>query len=310
MNTCPLTGKPIVELSHSGLNTFASCPKKFAFRKMITTFKEDWEDSDATAAGTAIHAGIQEYLISRDKTRALEAMALSHIIELHNTSKAAEYSLEACTWTMLKFFESDVLDGYELATFIKDGVAIPAVEIGFLVEIEFPTLIFHLRGFIDLVIKSLYSDKFLTADIKTMTSYGLDLFESKYRWDWQVTSYGIPLNALLGNTGDFDVGVLGVILSDREPIFKMPSYHRQQRDIEAYQFYLLDKCAQIERYWKAGHFPRHPQSCTGYNKLCHYHANCGEETLKGMQLAINPSMKTGAPPRPFDPVFTVKLEGY
>lgn len=310
MNTCQRTGKPIVELSHSGLNTFASCPKKFAFRKMITTFKEDWEDSDATAAGTAIHAGIQEYLISQDKQRALEAMALAHHIELKNTSKASEYSLEACTWTMLKFFESDKLSGYELATFVKDGVAIPAVEIAFLVEVEFPDLVFHLRGFMDLVLKSLYSDRFMVTDIKTTTTYGKALFEHKYRWDWQGTSYGIPLNALLGHTGEFDIAFLGVFLSDREPEFTMPTYHRSTRDVEAYQFYLLDKCAAIARYYRADHFPRHPQACTSYNKLCHHHAHCAEETLKGMQLAVNPSMKTGAPPRPFDPVFTVKLEGY
>ena len=308
MKICPDTGKPIVELSHSGLNTFASCPRKFAFRKMITNFKEDWEDSDATMAGSAIHAGIQDFMINKDRQLALEAMARHHSIDLVSTSKAANYSLEACTWTMLQFFEKSDLSTYELATFIKDGKEIPAVEIAFLVIIEFPTLVFHLRGFIDLVVKSPFSTRFLTVDIKTTTPNALFTFEQKYKWDWQLTSYGIPLNALLGNTGNFDTAILGVFLSDRDPEFKMPPYERKQSDIEAYQFYLLDKCAQIERYYLADHFPRHPQACVSYNKTCHFHNDCSNTKLQDMQMARNPSMKPGKEPRAFDPVFTVKLE--
>ena len=308
MNICPDTGKPIVELSHSGLNAFASCPKKFAFRKMITNFNEDWEDSDATMAGTALHAGIQNFMITRNRQDAMEAMAREHSIELINSANSSKYSLEACTWTLMEFFEKSDLPTYELATFVKDGVEIPAVEIAFMVVIEFNHLVFHLRGFIDLVVKSPFSSKFLTVDIKTTTPNALFAFEAKYTWDWQVTSYGIPLNALLGNTGSFDTAILGVFLSDRTPEFKMPPYTRKQSDIEAYQFYLLDKCAQIERYWLADHFPRHPQACVSYNKPCHFMNDCGNISLKDMQMARNPSMKPGKPPRPFDPVFIVKLE--
>ena len=54
----PETGKPIIEISHSGLNTFASCPRLYAFRKIIETGIDDRGDSDATAVGTAMHEGI------------------------------------------------------------------------------------------------------------------------------------------------------------------------------------------------------------------------------------------------------------
>lgn len=312
------TGKPILEISHSGLNTFASCPKKFAFRKAIVTFQEGRSESDATAAGTALHEGLQEYMRSRDVDRGLEALARAHHIELFDEGRASTYSLEAVAHTYLRALSdgpgAEVLNlpEYELATFLRDGEQIPATEVAFLVVIEMPTVIFHLRGYIDLVLKNPITGRFMAVDIKTTTENGARNFTAKYTWDWQVTSYGIPLNALLGHEGDFEVGIYGCILSDRTPSFLFPDFVRKQRDVDAYLHYLLDKCRQIEHYWKERIFPRHPSACVSFGRICPFMTECAAVTLEEMQMRINPSGSPGpaaANPRPFDPVFIVKLEG-
>lgn len=317
MKTCRNTGKPIIEISHSGLSSFASCPKKFAFRKLLVHFENQRRGSDATDVGSALHEGLQEYMRSRDEDKALEIMALHHPIDLRNPEKAAQYSLEAVAHTMLHALHNQPVDSavgitdYDLAYFDKGtGVLEPGTEIAFLVEIELEHLMFHQRGFIDLVLRSPINGRYLAVDIKTTTPQGVRNFQTKYKWDWQVTSYGIPLNALLGEFAEFEVGIFGVVLSDREPATHFPTFRRQRADIESYQFYLLDKCRQIQHYWLQGRFPRHPTACVSFNQPCYFINDCQAETLKAMQMQVNPSMKAGDyEERPFNPVFTVKLEG-
>lgn len=302
------TGKPIVELSHSGLATFNSCPKKFAFRKMIVNFNEDRGESDAASVGTALHEGIQEYMRSRDELRAIEKMVLHHPIQLKDSAKSHEYSVEASITTMRHVFYESELPKYELATFSKNGVEIPATEVAFLVVVELEHLVFHLRGFIDLVLQTQFGDGFFAVDIKTITAQSAGHMEAKYKWDWQATSYGIPLNALLGNHPSFRTGIFGVVQSDRSPSTMFPNYLRTNVDIDDYQHYLVDSCRRIQEYWKADRFPRGPGSCIAFSRVCPYHGVCGPHSLRDMQILVNPSMKEGAPGREFDPVFIARLE--
>ena len=308
MKVDPQTNKPIVELSHSGLNTFASCPKKFAFRKMIVNYGEDREESDATAVGTAMHEGIQEFMRSRSADAALEALARYHPINLQDRAKASTYSFEAATWTLMHLIDNTDLDSYDLVTFKKNGIEYPATEVPFLVTYETEHLVFHVRGFIDLVLRNPVTGHLMPVDIKTMTDRSIGNVEAKYTYDWQVTSYGIPLNALLGHEGLFDVAILAVVLSDREPQSKMPIFTRTPHDVDAYYYYLLDNCRRIERYYVEDHFPRNPSGCIAFERTCFYHKFCGNRRLEDMQMLLNPSRSEGyRSERPFDPVYTVRL---
>lgn len=307
------TGKPIVELSHSGLMTFNSCPKKFAFRKIIVNFNEERRQSDASAVGSALHEGIQEFMRSRSMDKAYEALILAHPIELQDPSKANVYSIEASI-TTLKHVLTDVKAGerciadYDLAYFKKGDLTIPATEVAFLVIIELEHMIFHVRGFIDLVLQELNAESFFAVDIKTTTAQQAATLNAKYTYDWQLTSYGIPLNALLGSRAKFRTGILGVIQSDRDPQSLFPNYLRNQADIDSYHYYLIDSCRRIQRYWLDNQFPRGPSSCIAYGKQCTYFAQCTATSIDKMQLLVNPSKKPGDPPRPFDPVYIAKLE--
>lgn len=302
------TGKPIVELSHSGLMTFNSCPKKFAFRKIITNFNEERRESDASAVGTAMHEGIQEFMRSRNTIKAVEALVRAHPIELRDPSKANVYSVEASITTLLHVINESELPDYELAYFKNGDVMVPATEIAFLVIVETAFTIFHVRGYIDLVLRSQFEHNFFSVDIKTMTERSLATVEPKYKWDWQTTSYGIPLNALLGAHDRFRTGIFAVSQSDRNPQTKFPNYIRNQQDMKDYEFYLFDSCRRIEYYMRQDHFPRGPGACLPYGSVCPYHDKCGIVNVAGMQMAVNPSGKSGAPPRPFNPIFTARFE--
>jgi len=309
MEICQRTGKPIVELSHSGLASFNSCPKRFAFRKMVVNFQNDRGSSDAASVGTAMHEGIQEYMRTRNLAAALEAVALHHPIDLASNTNASQYGLEACVWTLEHVIHNSELPAYGLVNFIRDGKEVPATEIAFMVEIEFPTLMFHLRGFVDLIVQNPQTGLFLPLDIKTTTERGAMNMEHKYKWDWQVTSYGIPLNILLQNSGDFETGIFGVIMSDREPRVIFSRHMRSQHDIDAYNYYLLDNCRRIEQYYRDNVFPRGPNACVSYGRVCDYHAQCAVEGLEAMQMLVNPSRKPGYVGREVDPMFTIRMEG-
>lgn len=304
---CPDTGKPIIEISHSGLNTFSSCPRKFAWRKAIVSFNREMDSKIAADVGTAMHEGIQNYLQFHDEDRALEAMAIAHPIDIQD-SAAAQYSLEAAAITLRHVIREDDLDNFELATFVKDGKTIPAIEIAFLLVIETEHLVFHLRGFIDAVMLNRSSGNFVSTDIKTMTPQAESKLEVRYHYDYQTTSYGIPLQGLLGLEGSFDTAIYGIVMSDRDPSSTLVPYRRTPADIEEYYFYLLDKCAQIERYWVAQRFPRDPKGCLTYGRVCPHFTDCTTSSLWDMQLRANPSLKPGDPGRPFVPVFTAKLD--
>ena len=306
----PETGKPIIEISHSGLNTFASCPRLYAFRKIIETGIDDRGDSDATAVGTAMHEGIQTYMKTRNIDAAIEALALHHPIALRNNTKAGIYSLPASVHTLQRCIEESDLNSYELATFLKDGVEHPAVEIAFLVIIEMEHAIFHLRGFIDLIVRSIFRGNYLPIDIKTTTESNHDILRAKYKWDWQVTSYGVPLNILLGVTGGFETGILNVCMSDKDPSFSLPTYQRGEVDVAAYEYYLFDNCRRIQTYLVDEHFPRNPSNCKQWNRMCSFHAHCGANTIEDMQMLVNPSGLPGDKvERKFEPMFTIKLSG-
>ena len=307
---CERTGKPILEISHSGLNTFSSCPRKWAFRKAILNFNEGRESGVAADVGTALHEGIQAYMRTRSVDDALLKLGEHHPIELPKGTDASVYSLETSIITLLHVMKSGELDNFTLATFIKDGKEVPATEIAFLVEIEMQHVMIHLRGFIDIVTLRHIDNQFMAIDIKTMTDKAVNNLEVKYKYDWQCTSYGIPLRGLLGVDGDFSVGIMGVVQNMRDPQVVMQAYKRNAKDVDEYYFYLLNKCAEIERYWMAQRFPRDPKSCISYGKTCFYFSSCGVSTVPEMQLIVNPSGKAGKPARETKPVFTARLEAH
>lgn len=305
---CERTGKPILQISHSGLHTFAACPRKWAFNKAIVSFNEEREAKTAADVGSALHACLQDYVQHHDEDKALETLALHHPIELNPGDAVNTYSLEASLITALHVMRSGELDNFELVTFVKNGERKPAVEIGFLVEIEMDHIMIHLRGFIDLVVKSRASDRIMAIDIKTTTTRGAENFDVKYTYDWQTTSYGIPLQGLMGISGAFDTGILGIVSSDRDPECVFKPFRRTQHDIDEYYYYLLDKCAAIERYWVAQRFPRDPGGCVSFSRTCYFFKQCGVSTLPEMQMLVNPSMRIGAAYRDEPPVFTARLE--
>jgi PD-(D/E)XK nuclease superfamily len=307
------SGKPILEISDSGLKTFQSCPKKWGFAKAIVSYNDRERGGDASEVGSAMHAAIQDFMVHRDEDRAILVLAENHPIELLDSKNAATYSLEASTITLLEVLENSALVQYELAYFDRGGEKVPAIEIPYMIRIELDHIVLVLRAFVDVIVRT-ENNTYMAIDIKTATALSVKNFAFKYLYDWQITSYGVALNALLGIDGDLRVAVQGVVQSDREPSHDMPIFKRSKADRDAYFFWLLDNCRRIERYWLARTFPRNPGACVAFGRECYFHAQCGANTIEAMQLLINPSRTEGTSDirgrGAFEPMFTIQLDGH
>lgn len=312
MKTCTETGKPIVEISHSGLQTFKSCPRKFAYRKVL--INADQRDFSGIAAnvGTAMHEGIQEAFRSRDLDKAIEALALHHPIELPKGTDASVYSIESSIITLREALTDEIMD-YELVSVERNGETVDGIEVKFLVVIDLGPdcpVIFHLRGYIDLILKHPFNGVIAPIDIKTMTPNAFAQAYNKYRQDTQITSYGMPINALLGQFDEFQAGIFAVSMSDYNPQTKLHPYKRRIGDVEDYQFDLLDSCQRIARYYQLQHFPRNSSGCVAFGRPCKFLEHCHLRTMEEMQDRINPSRKvihSGRPEAP--PMITLRVEG-
>lgn len=313
MNLCPETGKPIVEISHSGIKSFNSCPRRFAYRKILVNADQRDASGIAASVGTAMHEAIQSYFITRDVEKALETLAMHHPIELPQGTDASVYSLEASINTLRHVIRDEEIMDYELVHVERDGKTVPGVELYFVIVIDLGPdcpVIFHLRGYIDLILRHPNNHRIAPIDIKTMTPRALSNAPLKYRYDEQITSYGMPVNALLGEFDEFLVGVMAVSQDDYAPAASLITYLRNQGDVQDYQFQLLDTCRRIAQYYMLDHFPRNSSACITFNRPCNYIEHCHLRTMEEMQNRINPSGKIIHQGRePSAPSIVMRIEG-
>src|ERR1700761_1328383 len=119
-------------LSHSSGRLLESCARKLEFRKM---YAHPGKDRSVPAdMGTALHRGVQTYLITKDQDKAIIEYMLSYPIDLCQ-SLMDKYSLEAGYNTLMAIMNEQSLVEYELIKVnCLDGVIRPAVEVPFQID--------------------------------------------------------------------------------------------------------------------------------------------------------------------------------
>lgn len=309
------TGRRILDISPSGLNAYNACPRRFAYNKVIIPSAMRDNSGLAANVGTAMHEGIQEYFRTRDVEKAVLALAKFHPIDLGKQVKdAANYSLEASTITLLHAIEDDFCQSELVPIIDHNGVERDGTEVKFLIVIDLGPdcpVLFHYRGYIDLIIRDMLSDKVIPVDIKTMLPKAYGMVESKYKFDYQTTPYGLVLNSVLGNFENFTTAIFAVSQFDGGPEVRYIPYNRSVGEIEDFQLYLIGACSQIARNYGNEYWPQHPSACYNFNRLCHYHEHCHLRTLKEMQLRVNPSQKVhiNTTRTEEEPAFTMVIQG-
>ena len=305
-----------LELSHSSRMLGGSCWRKLEFRKFYNSSR--FEESMATGSGTALHAGIQNYVVSKDKDEAIFEMMMAYPIQFQKSPMDAR-SIETAYGTQMKAMESDKLGEWEVAMVEHptDGL-IPAVEIPFCLRIaELPwyedgkPIQIDFIGYIDLIMYNKLEDQYAVWDIKTTTKDAA--VSDMFKFDEQCLPYGLVLQALLGldYTRGFEVGYWTQymhILEGREQLY---TAIKDGTDVQEWLTgYMIDLYA-IRQFYQMGWFPRRSSGCSQWNRNCSYMDFCESRdanTIENMIAADNVNYKKSDRAEPWI-VVDLQVEG-
>lgn len=267
-------------LSHSARSLFRNCTRKFEFSKMYGDSPALREDSFPGAVGTCLHEGFQNFLATRDETKAMTAMLLSypHDMEYQDSANSAR-SVEACYATLAAMVNSPVAHAYELVKIrLADGREVGAVEVPFVLVLRNTPLSIpvYFVGFIDAILYNRAENKYIIVDIKTTRQYIGDM-SARYEYDEQTLPYGIVLEHILGRQIDqFEVAYLSAFIDLMEPKVALYKYTKTQDHIHDWMRGLNDDILRISKYMNQGWFPRstNGEACMSFKRPCFFIEYC------------------------------------
>lgn len=306
-----------LRLSHSTLQTFETCPRKFEFSKLYQNPQHS--DSLATAFGTAIHRGFQEYLITHNYDRAVYAMMLEYPWEM-GESPMKDRSAEGALVLLDEMIKQFPEERYELAWISGVDGELPCVEVSFKITFkgwaiklnsldssQTKTIPITYAGFMDLVLLDKVEQKYIVVDIKT-TSDRLEDLTPKYKFSDQTVPYALVLNSLLGlELDELDVGYYVARPSLVEPKVDFYLFYKSKEDISDWANGMKRTLHEIDYFAKHSWFPRTRQGCSAFNKTCPYFSICNDRDNKRTQLALAYSGEL-APQKEIDAMISLELD--
>lgn len=275
-------------LSHSAIQTFRSCPRKYELDRLYSTDKVD-SPTVHTAFGSALGAGIQEIL----KTKSLDAgiwAAFQHWnIPLYETHAKAYKSFPHCVLGLMNFYQQvyPQLGDWELAYFNRvdpstgESRLEPAIELSFCIKLP---LEYYYRGFLDGVLIHKHTQKYRVLELKTTGSKFVD--ESNYYNSFQGVGYSVVLDRI-ATKGYSDYEVLYLVyktysqIFEDYPLLKLASHRMNWLND------LLLTVEQIEMYKRVKRFSQNGDSCKAYGSLCRFYEECNfsnESIFTGTEL--------------------------
>ena len=286
-----LTGvSPLKLLSHSGLETMHSCPRKFEIYRM--NYAPKGAGTVDTSFGHAVGVGIQELLIQQQYPNtlgltpleyAIWKMFLSWEVAIDETKPKSKKSFHSACLAVEKYqqqFLSLLTNDWELAYF--EGK--PAVELGFIVELPNG---YYYRGFVDAVLVHKEEKRFRVLEIKTTGLAVVDV--AQYKNSFQGVGYGVILDQLAASMdyiADYYVDYLVYKTGSQEFLtfpFLKTGYQRAK-----WLSQLLVETDTIELYLQRELFPMHGQSCFNFYRQCQYFGICERRNEElAMAKAIN-----------------------
>lgn len=263
-----------LRVSYSSLNTFSGCPRKFEFSKLYPRRVFDG-DMHAADVGSALHAGYQEYLVSRDEDKAIWALLCAYPWDSEGNQHNDDRSHDAVITTLIHMMQAEDMNEWVVAEIVNhEGNVVPAIEVPFEIVLEGITLAdgrgVAVVGFIDAILRNMFTERFRTMDIKTHRSTLKDV-DPKYRFDSQQVPYGIVLEHVLDRVIDsFEVLYYDTFVDLVEPRVQMLAYTKTKQDVNDWLVNTVIKCQQIQRFTEMDFFPRTDNGCLSYNRPCYY----------------------------------------
>lgn len=269
--------------SHSIDNLFDYCPRKFEFLTLHDV-RPARESGFAAQVGTALHEGMQAWLIARASNELEEYATRVAFIALW---KHYPWEMEADQTTSVRSFENVTLMMYEMIRhpFWDDWELMWVEGRGWAVEVPFlirhtsigifdlksrnEKAILGTQGKIDLIMRHRVSGKIKTVDIKT-TMIHPDLVESEFTWSGQQIGYSSVAHAMAGIVEDeLEVEYFVCCLSASEyPRIVPLTMPKGQDKIDDYWVSKLDRLYRIKYFAENDSFPRTNGGCNTWGQRC------------------------------------------
>ena len=261
-----------IRLSHSTLEIFQTCERKFQIERLLQTDTVRDQSADLSL-GTAYGVGAASYLVHRDPVKALYDTWLAYWPEIETEKKSVPHVIQC----MIKTFPvlDNIMQDYEVLTIHGK----PAVELSFRINLS-PE--YYYVGYIDFVLQNKYDKTCVVYDAK---STGLNLLDLSplYQNSAQVLGYSIALDAMLGESlSHYSLGYLVAQLGkDYNIRVQNMVFQKTLLDRLNWLITLGTDLRRLEEYASLGFYPRRGSGCVKYGKACKHFGVC---TLSSMDI--------------------------
>ncbi len=259
-----------LRLSFSSMNTLQECERKFQLEKLLAQ-PVDKEESVHFSFGKGYGAGVQAYLVTRNKEYSLFQCWLNYSPVIEDDKK----NQWSCLNALEKSFRAldNLLNEYEVAIFDNK----PAVELSFRLNINETK---YFVGHIDVVLKNRFSGKYFVMEIK---STGLQLLDLKplYQHSGQALGYSIALDTIVGKELS-NYGILYFVL--QLPAWNAIDKRAVKTHVLPFTKTLVDRLnwfvslgldvQHLEAMQAINIFPKRHSACMRFNRVCPHFGTC------------------------------------
>lgn len=259
-------------LSHSGLETLKTCPRKFQIDKCQDPNKERIESVNSKvhkAFGHAFGAGVQTFFVTNDRDKALFAAFMAWDTDLFHCIEKSNKSIWNCLFAIERFISMRT-DGFLAewdVLYSPDGV--PATELGFTIDLMNG---FHYRGFLDLAIRNRDTGAIAVLELKSTSLR--NAAPATYKNSGQALGYSVVLDKVAPGVSSYEVFYLvyKTGLCDFEFLTFPKTKLQRARWIQS----ILFDCEMLQMYESHNLFPKNGSSCVyQFGEACYHIDTCG-----------------------------------
>jgi hypothetical protein len=260
-NTFP----PKIRLSHSTLQLLHTCERLFQLEKLLNT-GQGRDEAPHLVGGQAFGAGVASYFIHGDADKAIYEAWLAYWPQLEDEKRNQSKYLNAL---YAAFFEIDNLrQEYEVVYF--NGK--PAAELSFRLNIDDT---FYFVGYIDVVLRNIYTGKYLVLECKH-TGLELHDIDPLYKNSGQALGYSIILDEIVGEDQS-EYGVLYFVAQlgkGYSPKIRVLPYDKNLLDRLNWFMTLGLDVEHLHRMEGLKTYPKRGDACLNYMRPCKYFVIC------------------------------------
>lgn len=259
-----------MRLSHSTIDLLNTCERKLQIEKLLHTDRER-DHTAHTVYGSAYGVGVASYFIHKDREKAIYDCWMAYFPELENDKK----SIVKCITALEASFDGidNILMEYEIVIF--NGK--PAAELSFNLYINED---YYFVGYIDIVLRSIYTGMYVVLDAKT-TGLELTNLDPLYKNSPQLIGYSIALDAIVGEE-QADYNVMYLVLQTGRgftPSMSVLTYHKTVLDRLQWFLSLGLDVEKLTRMKDLNIYPRRGNQCLNYNRPCFHFGVCDLHSL-------------------------------